>query len=90
MEINCPQHPAPPGSCLHNLLAVSLAQVRSDSITPLGGSWCVVPGNLLLYTGLTTMGLPLRGVTLSGIQSLFFDYVGSGVNGSHRVLKGER
>lgn len=60
MGIKCPPHPAPPGSCLYNLLAVSRAQVCRDSITPLGGSRCVVPGNLLLYTGLTTMGLPLR------------------------------
>lgn len=75
MEIECPLHPAPPASCLHNLLAVSLAQVCRDSITSLGGSRYVVPGNLLLYTGLTTVDLPLREVTFLGIQSLFFDYV---------------
>lgn len=33
--------------------------------------------------------LPERKVTFSGIRGLFFDYAGSGVNGSHRVLMGE-
>lgn len=58
---------------------------------PLGDSRCVLPGNLLFYKkGLPPLGPTSEKSYILGHSRLFLDYAGSGVNGSHRVLKGER
>lgn len=78
------------GICLHELPAVNLAWVCRDSITPLGKQAVHFTRKpAVLQRVYNQWLLPLRKVTFSGIQGLFFDYVGSGVNGSHRVLMGE-
>lgn len=85
-----PNHSCP-GICLHVLPAVNLAWVCSNSITPLGKQpvhFTRKPA--VLQRVYNQWLLPLRKVTFSGIQGLFFDYAGSGVNGNHRVLMGER
>lgn len=85
-----PNHSCP-GICLHELPAVNLAWVCRDSITPPGKQpvhFTRKPA--VLQRVYNQRLLPLRKVTFSGIQGLFFDYAGSGVNGSHRVLMGQR
>lgn len=70
---------------------MNLAWVCRDSVTPLGKQpVCFTRKPAVLQRVYDQWVLPLRKVTFSGIQGLFFDYAGSGVNGSHRVLEGER
>lgn len=85
-----PNHSCP-STCLHNPPAVNLAWVCRDSVTRLGKQpvrFTRKPA--VLQRVYYQWVLPLREVTFSGIQGLFFDYVGSGANGSHRALEGER
>lgn len=90
-NISSPLNHSCPGICLHELPAVNLAWICRDSITPLGKQPVHFTRKPAVLQRLYNQWLlPLRKVTFSGIQGLFFDYAGSGVNGSHRALVGER
>lgn len=80
-----------PGICLPKPPAVNVAWVCEDRVSPLGKQpVCFTRKPAVLQRVYNQWILPLRKVTFLAVQGLFFDYAGSGVNGSHRVLEGGR